>query len=409
MASGILNTPALLAAMQKPSIQSVMTRLMPAGNASIYALSSALSSETALGTEHAFFTKTMVFPQMTLSAAALSTDTVLNVGATANVIPGQVYLVDSTQERIVVESVVSPSQVRVTRGVGSTAQAIALGINLWNIGNAYEEGSIRPQAVNITPVRVSNFTQIFRNTWAVTESARATAMLAGDTNVAESRQDCIKFHGIAIEQQLIFGAKATSFRNGQPIRFMDGLINTVSNLAYYPSYYSAANVFTAGATTNWTQLESMLDPVFSQAADPGSPNERLLYVGSAARKVINNIGRLNSTYYMENGETSYGLQYSTFRTTRGTFTMMEHPLLNTNASFSKMALAIDLKTMSIAYPTGRQTTPRDFNPSAGEDSSIAVDNGVDSTGGTLTTECTLMVRNPPANAVIYNLTAAALG
>lgn len=409
MSSGILNTAALNAALVAPSVEGTLTRLMPGGNASMFALTSALSKETALGTEHAFATVTMIFPQLTLSVAALSTDNLLTVTSSVNIIPGQVFLVDTTNERVILDSVVSPTQVRVTRGVGSTAAAIASGVSLWNIGNAYEEGSLRPQALAINPVRISNLTQIFRNTWAITESARATALLAGDNSYARSKQDCMKMHGIAMEQDMIFGAKSNSFRNGQPLRTMDGFISIVSNLAYYPSYMAAANVFTAGATTNWTQLETMLDMVFTQAADPGSTNERLLYVGSNAHKTINNIGRINSQYFMENGQTEYGLQFSTFKTTRGKFTVMEHPLLNTNPTFAKMALAVDLRTMGVAYPQGRETKHKDFNSTTGEGATEAVDNGIDSTGGTLTTEFTLMVRNPPANAVIYNLTAAAVG
>jgi hypothetical protein len=38
-----------------------------------------------------------------------------------------------------------------------------------------------------------------------------------------------------------------------------------------------------------------------------------------------------------------------------------------------------------------------------------VDNGIDAVGGTLTTELTCVVKNPPANALITNLTAAAAG
>ena len=38
-----------------------------------------------------------------------------------------------------------------------------------------------------------------------------------------------------------------------------------------------------------------------------------------------------------------------------------------------------------------------------------VDNGIDAVGGTLTTELTCVVKNPPANAIITNLTAAAAG
>ena len=38
-----------------------------------------------------------------------------------------------------------------------------------------------------------------------------------------------------------------------------------------------------------------------------------------------------------------------------------------------------------------------------------VDNGIDAVGGTLTTELTCTIKNPPANAIIYGLTAAAAG
>jgi hypothetical protein len=44
----------------------MITRLMPNGAAPLFGLTSMLSSETAMQTEHGFFTKTMLFPQLTL-------------------------------------------------------------------------------------------------------------------------------------------------------------------------------------------------------------------------------------------------------------------------------------------------------------------------------------------------------
>ena len=44
-----------------------------------------------------------------------------------------------------------------------------------------------------------------------------------------------------------------------------------------------------------------------------------------------------------------------------------------------------------------------------EDSNGAVDNGIDAVGGTLTTELTTVIRNPPANSIVTNLTLAAVG
>jgi hypothetical protein len=229
-------------------------------------------------------------------------------------------------------------------------------------------------------------------------------MIAGDTNVAESRQDCAALHAADIEKALFFGQKSTGTRNGQPFRTMDGLINFVNTLANYPAYMGAVNVFTAGGTTNFTQLEGFLDPVFNQTTDPKVANERVLFCGGAARRVLNGIGRLNGTYYMVDGQTSWGLQFSTFKTSRGTFRLIEHPLFNSNATWQKMGIAVDLSSFNIAYLGDRKTQNREFNMDGDAD-----DNGIDAVGGTLTTEMTALVKNSPANSVIYNLTAPAAG
>jgi len=84
--------------------------------------------------------------------------------------------------------------------------------------------------------------------------------------------------------------------------------------------------------------------------------------------------------------------------------MIEHPLFNTNSDWGAMAVAVDLSTFNLAYLGNRKTMNREFNMD-GE----AVDNGIDAVGGTLTTEVTCEVKNPPANAVIYGLTAGATG
>lgn len=385
----------------------MITRLMPNGTAPLFGLTSMLSSETALQTEHGFFTKTMLFPQLTVTAAGQAVgDVTFTVTSTANIIPGMLMRVDSTGENILVNSVLSPTQVAVQRGIGSTAAAaIGASVNLYQVGTAFEESSLRPNALAINPVRVTNLTQIFRNTWAISDSVRATQVIAGDSNVAENRQDCAAFHAADIEKGLFFGQKFSGVRNGQPFRTMDGIYSIVSNLAYYPSSYSAANVTTFGGTTNYTQFEAAYDPAFNQATDPKVANERVMFVGGTAKKVINNIGRLNGTYFMVDGQTSWGLQFSTIKIARGTFRIIEHPLFNTNASWSKYGIAVDLSTFNLAYLGDRKTQNKEFNME-GDD---VADNGIDAVGGTLTTELTTVVRNPPAFAIGTNYTAAAAG
>lgn len=402
MPVGVFNTAVIPQDLAKKSFSAMITRLMPNGSAPLFGLTALLKEETAYQIEHGFYSKTMLFPQLTLAAAAAVGDTILNVVSTTNILPGMIMRSDSTNENILVTAVVGPTQVAVQRAIGSVAQAtINSAINLWMVGNAYEESSLRPASLIIIPQRVTNFTQIFRNTWAVSETTRATMLMAGDTAVAESKQDCAAFHAVDIEKSFFFGQRFFGSRNGQPFHTMDGVINAVTQNI-------PGNITTLGATTNYTQLEAALDPVFNQVTDPKSVGERILFCGGFARRVLHQVFRLNGTYFIEDGQTSWGLQFDSFKIPRGRFTIIEHPLFNAYgqaSTWARMAIALDLSTFNSAYMAGRKTTNKEFNTDGG----AAQDNGIDAVGGTLTSELTCLVKNPAADAVLYNFTLGAVG
>lgn len=380
------------------SFAGMITRLMPNGAAPLFGLTSMLTTETATQIEHGFFTKTMIFPEATLSGAiADGVATTFPVNAQTVIIPGMLLRAQSTGEIVLVTAATSTS-LTVTRAFGTVAgAAIGSGVKLYQVGTAFEEGSARPSALSIQSVRVTNYTQIFRNSWALTDTARAVQVIAGDTTEAESRSECAAFHAADIEKALWFSQKFTGTRNGAPIRAMDGLVNQVTTNA-------AGNVTTAGGTTNYTQLEAALDKVFDVTTDPKVSNERLLFVGGAAKRVLNNIGRLNGTYQLVDGQTSYGLQFTSFKTSRGTFRMIEHPLFNSNTDWAKMAVAVDLSSFNLAYLGDRKTKNAEYTAEG-----TAAESGIDAIGGVLTTELTCLIKNPAANAIIYGLTAAAAG
>lgn len=401
MPVGTWNTSQLPADLAKKSFAAAITRLMPNGGAPLFGITALLKEETAAQIEHGYFSKTMVFPSVVLSANVAVADTIINVVSTANMLPGMVIRADSTNENILVVAVLGLTQLQVQRAFGTiAAQAIVSAVNLWMVGNAYEQGSLRPQALSVSATRIVNYTQIFRNSWALTGTLQSTQVIAGGTNVAESRQECAGFHACDIEKALLFGQKFLGTRNGQPISTMDGLINTVQQNA-------SGNITTLGATTNYTQLIAALDPVFLQNTDPMNPNQRILFCGGAARNVLHSIARLNSTYYVQQQETSWGLQYDTIKIPRGTFQIIEHPLLNafgSSSTWAKMAIAVDVPTFGLAYMAGRKTMNQEYGTTG-----VPVDNGIDAVGGTLTTELTNLIKNPAANAVLYNFTAGAAG
>jgi hypothetical protein len=407
MAVGVVDVGVFPANLQKRSFSNLITRLMPQGSASLFALTSLAKEETAIAPEHGYWSKTKIIPTMTLGAAVA--DGVVNiftVDSTANVLPNKLYRAASTGEHFLIQSILSPTQVQVVRGVGSTAASISNSVKLYLVGSAFEEGSLRPQSEYNQPIFISNYTQIFRNSWGITRTAAAGETEIGIDNVSENRLDCAENHATDIEYALWFGKKATSIKNGKPWRLMDGVVNLISNVSYYPPVYAGVpNLFAAGSTTTYTQLANMLDQCFLQATDSKTGNNRVLFTGNTGKKVITDIARLNGSMQLTPAVTTYGMQIDTFRTRLGTFNLITHPLFNSNADWSAMAVALDLSTMNLAYLRGGKTVYKSYNMSG----DTAQDNGVDAMGGTLTSELTLLMKNVPANAVITGFTAGAAG
>lgn len=390
------------------SFAGALIRYAPNGMAPLFALTSMLGDKTALSVEHGYFSKTMIFPSFQINSGALDSNSTTftiddaTTGQVASVNPitvGDLFRSNTTGEIVRVTAVNSATEIVVSRSVGRIAAGAVADDSIWyHVGTAFEQGSNRPASRLMTPVRVLNYTQIFRNAWALPRTLAVIQAIVGSGNVAESKQDCAMFHAADIEKALIFGQRDSATVNGQYMTTMDGVVETVR-------YFGpAGNTSTASSTTNYTQLETMLNGQFDVVTDQRNGNERTVFVGGAARTVINNIGRLNGTYQLMEGQTSFGLQFTTFKTSRGTFRMIEHPLLNSNANWAKMALSVDLPSIKLAYLPGSKQLNQEYGPKG----DIA-DSGQDSIGGCLTSELTVEILNPNAHAVVYGLTAGAQG
>jgi len=187
MAIGIFNTSMLTADLAKKSFAAAYMRYMPNGNAPLFGLTSMLKSETALSFEHGFFSKTMVFPEMkTNGGLLLAASTTLTFDTTANLLPGMIMRNERTGENIIINAVPTATTITCSRAIGTVAAAAILDNDDWyQVGTAFEESSLRPAASNIVPVRVTNLTQIFRNTWAISGTSGAVQVIAGGSTDAE--------------------------------------------------------------------------------------------------------------------------------------------------------------------------------------------------------------------------------
>lgn len=459
MATQLLSTQSLPRGLMRTSFAAAIMRTFPMGGAPLFGLTSLLPEANVLAFEHGYWTKIMAFPKASIasgSAATIAgTNVTLNVtadggglfGSDTNgnfLIAGDLVMDDTTFEIMQVISVslndLGAGTIVVQRGATNTFMtdansllavnnateakypnlmgfpapsagasgipaatgATTRAITLIQMGNAFEEASTRPTAVSLVARRASNYTQIFRNSWAVSKTLAASQVMAGDSPVAESKRDCAAFHSLAIEKSLFFGQRSLTTKNSQPYHTMDGIINVIVNNA--PNNVTTLGAGAGGGTT-WTDLEAGLDKPLHVSTGPQGGNVRTIFCGGLAKRGFTDIARKNSNFEIEQGsssapaKTQWGLEVTSLRTARGTFEIIEHPLFNAygmNSPLAKLAVVADLAALRVGYL--RRTDEALYN-----ERGAVIDSSIDAQGGVLTTELTMEVMNPGAFAILKNI------
>lgn len=393
--TGIFNISQNPTELNTRSFAASILRRFPNGNAPMFAMTSQAGKATAKSTTHGYFSKSMSFIAVTLGAGVLVGASSIVVPSTVGMTPGMVLFNPRTRENVRITSITDATTIAVTRGFGRiAAAAMNTGDKLFQIGTAFEEGSTRPVSRRLTTTYVANFTQIFRNAWALTDSARASLSEAGYSNIGEDRKECALFHSTDIETAIIWGQAKMDTTGTTPIHATQGVIDAMEQ-------YAPGNTNVAASTTTYDQLVAMVEPAFDYATDIGNPNERIAYVDNRAMKVINDIGRLYGDVNITQNETSFGMKFTSFNFYRGTIHLKIHPLLN-GLGQQGMFLLVDPAALKLAYLTGRDTKPEEYGMGG-----KLVENGVDAVGGSLTTEAAVELINPFSCALIEGLTAAA--
>lgn len=385
------------AELNKRSFAATMLRLFPNGSFPLWGLLSQQQKSRAGSSTHGYFSKTMQFGQVIINGALVAGDTAAVVDSNTGMVAGMVLYNPATRENIRVTAVNSNGTgMTFSRGFGRVAaDAIADNQVLICIGTAFMQGSDRPTSRGVTKIYVPNYTQIFRNAWALTRTARASAVEQGISNISENKQDCAILHSVECESAIIFGQPKMDTTGTEPLHATQGVYDAIDQ-------YAPDNTNTAASTTTYDQLVDLVDPAFTYSTDMGNPTERLALVGNTAMKVIHKIGRSFGQVEMMQSETSFGMQFTKFRTYRGTLNLVTHPLFNAYTDLAKLMLIIDLPALKLAYMDGSDTLAEDYGGSGRNNA-----NGVDSEGGSLTSEFAVELINPAACAVVEGLTAAA--
>jgi len=328
----------------------------PNGTAPIFALSSKASKESTDDPEFSWWSEpndqirltthgSIILAATTAitvvgtepSASGLST----NWGSALSLKVGDILMVEPaadsatfTPEYMIVTTVptTATSIPAVTRAfAGSTAADIPAGSKLLLVGSAYAEGTSSATSTTRNPIKYSNYTQIFKNTYSITGTAEQTKTRTGDTIKNDKRRKSFD-HAASIEYAMIFGRKSEGTgSNGKPIRTMDGIRRFVPNA-----------VFAGGSTLN-----SFLDavyPVFDWDSDAG--DTRLAFCGNGALNQLNKIimsgsGQAALNVNFTGPVKLYGMNFNEYVLPQGRLLLKTHPLFNRNSLYTNSMLIMD--------------------------------------------------------------------
>lgn len=326
----------------------------PNGEAPLQALMSKMGSENVSDPEFAWWEEKLGTVRLQINGAILDgvatafTVDAENIAAgqwgALNLVAGDILAVESdngiwTGELVRVSAdPVSDTALVVSRGhAGSTAVAIADNVWLTRIGNVHSEGSLAPSATTRNPTKLSNFCQIFKKTYQISNTQKAIkGMRTGNTLENDKKR---KLHNLMVDMEMAFlygRANESVGANGQPERSTGGLL----------SFLTTNRVEFGAGGTAWTEdnLIDFLAQMFNYDGQ-GAGNERLAFCGNAALTAINKLAR-NSTSTRINFEgtiKTYGMELTKWILPQGTIYLKTHPLFNTHPVLTKALVGINPK------------------------------------------------------------------
>lgn len=376
------------------SFADTILHLFPNGSAPLWALAAKAGKKKAKTTTHGYFSKTMSFVTTTSTGGDSSAATQLTVGSTTGMCVNMVLHNVRTKENYRVISVDAATLVTVARAFGRVAAAtINAADKIIQAGTAFMEGSNRPGSRRLQTVYVANYTQIFRNAWGLTASARASMSEMGYSNVAEDRKDCSLFHSVEMEGAVIWGQAKMDTTTEQPTHATQGVLDAINQ-------YASGNVQAAGPTTTYNQLVDLVEEPFNYSTDIGNNGERMGFCDRKAMKVLTEVGRLSGQIQIMQNETNFGTRYTSFSFYQGTINLIQHPLMNGLDPAGGNLLIMDMAAIKLAYMEGRDALPEEY----GNEGKM-VELGTDGVGGSLTSEFAVELINPYACGYVTGLTA----
>lgn len=328
----------------------------PNGQAPLTALMARMKSQSTDDAEFSWWEEELNALRLTMGngTAYSSSDTSLvvtsNVSADArDCVAGDIFLVEKTltsaydNEIIIVSSVTDSSHVVFKRGqLGTSAATIGVAATMTKIGNVFEEGSGSPSAASRNPTKLYNYTQIFKTTYNLTNTAKTTKLRTGDPVAVDKKRKMFD-HAVTLEMAAIFGKRFEGTgANGKPLRTTGGLL-------YMMSQYAPEMITVFATTPTESTFTDAVYKVFNY--DSGAGSERIVLAGNGALNSLNRLAATQSRTRVNFDGTIklYGMELQKWILPQGTLYVKSHPLFNNHTRFTNELLVID-PTCLVARP-----------------------------------------------------------
>lgn len=269
-------------------------------------------------------------------AGYLAADTSIAVDHGDYFFIGAVIKIPRTGEVVLVTNIVT-NTLTVVRGYGTTAAAALVDNDpLCIIGNANEEGSGTLTLKSTQEGVVTNYTQIFKTPFGVTNTQDASDMYGGSDLTYQQKKKGIE-HMVDMARAFYFGQKKLDTSGTHPKRTTAGLL----------TFLSANNYDAGGQLTQSEFDQNVCEVLFKYGA-----KEKLMLCSARVLSVINSwgLGKLQ----IKQGETTFGLAIVEYLSPFGILNLVHEPLFE-GAVYGGYAACIDVDNIRYRPLKGRDT------------------------------------------------------
>ncbi|WP_127532740.1 SU10 major capsid protein [Paenibacillus kobensis] len=305
----------------------------------------------------------------------LSTDTTIVVANGDYFTANDLVKVPRTGEVLLITAIAANS-LTVKRAHGTTAAAALVNNDpIVIIGNANEEGSGARSIKSTLEVVKTNYCQIFKTPFGVTNTQNASAMYGGPDLSYQQMKKGIE-HSMDMARAFWFGELKKDTTGTHPKRSTKGIQS-----------FLTSNNYDAGGTLTQANFDRNVSEIIFRYGS----SEKIMFCSARVLSVINNwaTGKLQ----IQQGEDTFGLAVTKYITPFGVLNLVYEPLFE-GAVYGAQAAVIDVENIK-------------YRPLKGRDTSLETNiqnNDEDQRKDQYITEAGIEVRLPKTHALITNVT-----